>query len=240
MSRGALARARGLWEGKGVDRQALVSAFSGVLGGLAGAAFVLLVTQKEALMAREAVAHVRVEMQGRLKDIDKAIDALEQSSDGMLHGADALGPRVQVLPPTLASADGVPVNAALPAVNPRIEPAALDVAQRSDAERAVAQEALRRHRDKYWADELTMRLGLTPAQTERLVAIQAQLATDLDAVRSETADGRYVSRDSRRAARRAARLRADEQLRAIFTRQQVSAYEALDGKLQLYRQRDPD
>ena len=226
-----------------MDRQALVSAFSGVLGGLAGAAFVLLVTQKEALMAREAVAHVRAEMLGRLKDIDKAIDGLEQSSDGLLHGADAPSPRVQVLPPTLASTGGSPVtgaDAALPVTSSRLVPAMLEVPEHSDSERAVAQQALRRHRDKYWAEELTMRLGLTPAQTERLLTIQAQLAKDLDAVRSETTDGRYVSRDSRRVARRAARQRADEQLRAIFTRQQVAAYEALDDKLQLYRQRDPD
>lgn len=226
-----------------MDRQALVSAFSGVLGGLAGAAFVLLVTQKEALMAREAVAHLRAEVQGRLKDVDKAIDGLEQASEGMLHGADDLNPRVRVLPPALASADSPALVAPepVPVSSARVEPAANDVVvDTADAERAAAQEAQRRRRDKYWADELTMRLGLTPAQTERLNAIQAQLGKDLDGVRSETADGRYVSRDSRRASRQAARQRADDQLRAIFTRQQVTAYEALDAKLQLYRQRDPD
>jgi len=72
-----------------------------------------------------------------------------------------------------------------------------------------------------------------------LSAIQAQLTKDLDRVRSETADGRAL-RESRRAARHAVRQRADEQLRGVFTRQQVAAYEALDDKLKLYRQRDGD
>ncbi|HTV18752.1 MAG TPA: hypothetical protein VMG12_08780, partial [Polyangiaceae bacterium] len=148
-----------------------------------------------------------------------------------------------VLPPALASADSPPVAAHDPTAsvgNPRFEAAVIDIVDRADAERAAAQDEQRRRRDKYWADELTMRLGLTPAQTERLNVIQAQLGKDLDAVRSETPDGRYISRDSRRAARQSARQRADDQLRAIFTRQQVAAYEALDGKLQLYRQLDPE
>jgi hypothetical protein len=228
-----------------VDRQALVSVLGGVLGGLAGAAFVLLVTQKEAALSREAVAQLRAEMQTRLADVDRSMDGLEQASEGGLHMSDGLGPRVRVLPPAPASA-GDPAATPQPDEPVRIdspvfEAAVLDILERSEdargAERAVVRDDVRRRHDKYWADELTMRLGLTPAQTDRLLSIQAQLAKDLDRVRSETADARAL-RESRRAARYAVRQRADEQLRGVFTRQQVAAYEALDDKLKLYRQRD--
>jgi hypothetical protein len=230
-----------------VDRQAIVSVLGGVLGGLAGAAFVLLVTQKEAVLAREAVAQLRAEMQTRLAAVDRSLDAVDPAHAGGLQGADALAPRVRVLPPVPVSAgDPAPSSApdeALRIDSPVFEAAVLDIIERSDdargAERAVARDEVRRRRDKYWTDELTMRLGLTPAQTERLSAIQAQLTKDLDRVRSETADGRAL-RESRRAARYAVRQRADEQLRGVFTRQQVAAYEALDDRLKLYRQRDGD
>jgi hypothetical protein len=229
-----------------VDRQAIVSVLGGVLGGLAGAAFVLLVTQKEAALSREAVAQLRAEMQTRLAAVDRSLEAVERGSDGGLH-ADGFAPRVRVLPPAPASAsDPSPAPSQDEPVridSPVFEAAVLDIIERSDdardAERAVVRDEVRRRRDKYWTDELTMRLGLTPAQTERLSAIQAQLTKDLDRVRSETADGRAL-RESRRAARHAVRQRADEQLRGVFTRQQVAAYEALDDKLKLYRQRDGD
>jgi hypothetical protein len=230
-----------------VDRQAIVSVLGGVLGGLAGAAFVLLVTQKEAALSREAVAQLRAEMQTRLAAVDRSLESVERASDGGLHAADGFAPRVRVLPPALASAsDPAPAPSQDEPVridSPVFEAAVLDIIERSDdardAERAVVRDEVRRRRDKYWTDELTMRLGLTPAQTERLSAIQAQLTKDLDRVRSETADGRAL-RESRRAARHAVRQRADEQLRGVFTRQQVAAYEALDDKLKLYRQRDGD
>lgn len=240
---GAMARALGRY---GVERQALVSVLGGVLGGLAGAAFVLLVTQKEAALSREAVAQLRVEMQARLADVDRSLDSLQQASGGQ-HRADRSSPEVRVLPAALASAgDPQPAPGSddpLRIDSPVFEAAVLDIIERADdtrdAERAVVRDEVRRRRDKYWADELTMRLGLTPAQTERLSTIQAQLAKDLDRIRSETADGRAL-RESRRAARHTARQRADEQLRGVFTRQQVAAYEALDDKLKLYRQRDSD
>jgi hypothetical protein len=242
-STGARSRALGRY---GVDRQAIVSVLGGVLGGLAGAAFVLLVTQKEAVLAREAVAQLRAEMQTRLAAVDRSLDAVDPAHPGGLQGADALAPRVRVLPPVPVSA-GDPSPSAAPEElridSPVFEAAVLDIIERADdargAERAVARDEVRRRRDKYWTDELTMRLGLTPAQTERLSAIQAQLTKDLDRVRSETADGRAL-RESRRAARYAVRQRADEQLRGVFTRQQVAAYEALDDRLKLYRQRDGD
>jgi hypothetical protein len=159
-----------------------------------------------------------------------------------------MAPRVQVLPPAPASAEakapGISADDSARVDSPVFEAAVLDIIERSDdvrhAERAAVREEKQRQRDKYWADELTMRLGLTPAQTERLVAIQAQLNKELDQVRGETAEGRYVPRENRRAARQAARQRADEQLRAIFTRQQVSAYEALDSKFKIFRPRDND
>lgn len=207
----------------------------------------LLVTQKEAALSREAVAQLRAEMQTRLSAVDRSLEAVERTSDGGLQAADGFAPRVRVLPPAPASASD-PSAAPSPDEpvridSPLFEAAVLDIIERSDdardAERAVVRDEVRRRRDKYWTDELTMRLGLTPAQTERLSAIQAQLTKDLDRVRSETADGRAL-RESRRAARHAVRQRADEQLRGVFTRQQVAAYEALDDKLKLYRQRDGD
>jgi hypothetical protein len=227
-----------------VERQALVSVLGGVLGGLAAAAFVLLVTQKEAALAREAVAQLRAEMHARLGAVDRSLENPERASDRALPGTDALATRARVLPPAPASAgDPAAPNADEPlrVDSPAFEAAVLDIIERSDeahdAERSVVREQVRRRRDKYWADELTMRLGLTPAQTERLSAIQAELTQDLDRASRETADGRAL-RESRRAARHAARQRADQQLRGVFTRQQVAAYEALDDRLKLYRQRD--
>jgi hypothetical protein len=230
-----------------VNRQVLVSLGSGVLGGLAGAAFVLLVTQKEGAIARDSVAQLRADMQTRLADLDRSLDHLERASDDVSRVADAMVPRARVMPPAPASVEGqapAPSDDSMRVDGPVFEAAVLDIIERSgdtrDAERAVAREEKQRQRDKYWAEELTMRLGLTPAQTERLLAIQAQLSRDLDHVRGETADGRYVPRENRRAARQAARQRADEQLRAIFTRQQVAAYEALDSKFKIFRLRGDD
>lgn len=228
-----------------MSRQILLSLGSGVLGGLAGAAFVLLVTQKEGEIAREAVAELRADMQARLSDLDRSLDHLERASDEASRAA-AMSPRVQVLPPAPASTEArapAPVSDdSVPVASPVFEAAVIDIIERSgelrEAERAAAKEEKQRQRDKYWADELTMRLGLTPAQTERLIAIQTQLTEELDRVRGETAEGRYIPREQRRAARQAARQSADEQLRAIFTRQQVAAYEALDPKLKIFRPRD--
>ena len=231
-----------------MNRQVLVSLGSGVLGGLAGAAFVLLVTQKEGAIARDSVAQLRADMQTRLADLDRSLDHLERASDDVSRVADAMAPRVRVTPPAPASVEGqAPApggDDSMRVDSPVFEAAVLDIIERSgdtrDAERAAVREEKQRQRDKYWADELTMRLGLTPAQSERLLVIQAQLTRELDHVRGETADGRYVPRDNRRAARQAARQRADEQLRAIFTRQQVAAYEALDSKFKIFRPRDND
>jgi hypothetical protein len=230
-----------------VDRQALVSVLGGVLGGLAGAAFVLLVTQKEAALSRDAVAQLRAEMQARFADVDRTLGSLGPAAGGAAHGEVGSRPHVSVLPASLASAGSPPPASGsgepLRIDSPVFEAAVIDIIERADdprgAERAVVRDEVRRRRDKYWADELTMRLGLTPAQTDRLSTIQSELSRDLDRIRTETADARAL-RESRRAARRSARQRADEQLRAVFTRQQVAAYEALDDKLKLYRQSDAD
>ena len=128
--------------------------------------------------------------------------------------------------------------------SPVFEAAVLDIVERAedtrDEMRAAARDDKRRRRDEYWANELTQQLGLAPAQTERLLAIRAQLEKDLEQIRSEDADGRYVPRAERRAARTSARQGADEQLRAVFTRQQVAAYEALDKEFKLYRPRNSE
>lgn len=228
-----------------MNRQVLVSLGSAVLGGLAGAALVSSFTPKESALAGEAVAQqlrqdmaqLRQEVQARLSDLDRSIDQLERAAEA---------PRAPVLPPLPAAAEArapaAPADDTTVVDDPVFEAAVRDIIERSvdarAAERAAAREEKQRQRDKYWAEEVTMRLGLTPTQSERLLGIQAQLNEELDRVRDQTADGRYVPRETRRDARQAARQRADDQLRAILTRQQAAAYDALDTKLKIFRPRD--
>lgn len=94
-----------------------------------------------------------------------------------------------------------------------------------DAARASARE--REERDRYWAQELTMQLGLTPAQTERLRSVQAQLQHDLAGIEG-------LSADKRLAARRGLQQDAERQLRSALAPRQLDAYEALDARLKLY------
>ena len=72
-----------------------------------------------------------------------------------------------------------------------------------------------------------MRLGLTPAQTERLRSIQAALQRELAGVEG-------MSADKRLAARRAVQQNAERQLRSSLAPRQLAAYEALDARLKLY------
>jgi hypothetical protein len=85
-----------------------------------------------------------------------------------------------------------------------------------------------------------MRLGLTPAQTDRLLTIQAQLANELEQERTAVPEGAFMPREKRRADRQAIRRRAEDQLRGVLAPRQLSAYEQLDDKLKLYRAKDMD
>ena len=93
-----------------------------------------------------------------------------------------------------------------------------------DRERVAAKEEKRRQRNRYWANDLTMRLGLTPAQTERLLVIQTRLEENLDQEPNNTA------------ARRLMRQTAEEQLRGVLAPRQLAAYQTLDPRLKLDHQ----
>lgn len=172
-------------------------------------------------------------------ELARRLDAVEQT----LASTQA---RAHVLP-TLAAA-GNPGGTTEPAGldeavarvdNPVFEAAVLDIIDRAEearhAERGSAVRSERRRpRNPYWANDLTMRLGLTPAQTERLVAIQNQLEQELQQQRREPEDAAAL-REKRNAERAAIRKRAEEQLRGVLAPRQLAAYETLDDQLKLYR-----
>jgi len=169
----------------------------------------------------------------------------------------AVEPRVRVLPAGTAGEDARVEPAALqPSVagagvagadapvvdSPVFEAAVLDIIDRAEdgrhSEKAALREDKRRQRSAYWSNELTMRLGLSPAQTERLLAIHSKLQNDLDGQRSTTSDGQFIPREVRREARVALRQRAEEQLRGVLEPRQRAAYEGLGSELKLYRPKD--
>jgi hypothetical protein len=223
-----------------VKHLVLASFASALLGGMSGTALMLWMTQKDAAL-EPAVATVSVgeaELARRLELVERALAAGE--------------PRVRGVSTALAPAGGEPVGIEPAALDdapaqvdsPVFEAAVRDIIDRTEegreGERAAAREEKRRHRDKYWVNELTMRLGLTPAQTERLLTIQADLATELDRERQSSENGQFTPRDKRRAAQRAIRQRADEQLRGVLAPRQQSAYDQLSDELKLYRAKSDD
>jgi hypothetical protein len=128
-------------------------------------------------------------------ELARRVEALEQALANV-------EPRVGVLAanePSAPLADGA---------GPVFEATVIDLvgkpAAARDAARTPARE--REERDRYWAQELTMQLGLTPAQTERLRAIQAELQRELDGTEGSSTDKRH-------AARRALQQNAERQQR---------------------------
>jgi hypothetical protein len=136
-------------------------------------------------------------------------------------------PRVHVLAgsdPNVAAND-----ADVAAAGPVLEATVVDLVGKPSAARDSARVSAREReeRDRYWAQELTMQLGLTPAQTERLRSIQAELQHAL-------ADTEGMSTDRRLATRRTLQQGAERQLRSALAPRQLAAYEALDARLKLY------
>jgi hypothetical protein len=226
-----------------VNRIVLASFGSGLLGAMFGATLVVWLAHDEAPNAGEASPSA----QEGAADLERRVAAVERTL--------AAGePRVRTMPSAVlgaeaqadapASASGDPLAAAAPVDSPVFEAAVLDIIERDkegrDSQRSVARDEKRRQREQYWANELTMRLSLTPAQTDRLLTIQAQLASALEHERTATPEGEFVPREKRRADRQAIRRHAEDQLRAVLAPRQLAAYEQLDDKLKLYRAKDAD
>jgi hypothetical protein len=223
-----------------VKHLVLASFASALLGGMSGTSLMLWMTQRDA--ASEPVAAAasvgEAELGRRLELVERALAASE--------------PRVRPLSTALASADSETTGTEPAALDeapvhvesPVFEAAVRDIIDRTedgrDDERAVARDEKRRQRDKYWVNELTMRLGLTPAQTERLITIQADLASELERERQSSANEPFTPRDKRRAAQRAIRQRADEQLRGALAPRQQNAYDQLNDELKLYKPKSND
>jgi hypothetical protein len=221
-----------------VKHLVLASFASALLGGMSGTSLMLWMTQRDAASepAAAAASVGEAELGRRLELVERALAASE--------------PRVRPLSTALASA-GSETTGAEPAAldeapvhveSPVFEAAVRDIIDRTeegrDDERAVARDEKRRQRDEYWVNELTMRLGLTPAQTERLITIQADLASELE--RERSANEPFTPRDKRRAAERAIRQRADEQLRGVLAPRQQNAYDQLNDELKLYKPKSDD
>lgn len=152
--------------------------------------------------------------------------ALEKRVAAVEHTLSTIEPAAQPIPALAAT---VPDPALLGVAEPPVlQTAEISIVERADdardRERIAAKEEKRRQRNRYWANDLTMRLGLTPAQTERLLVIQTRLEENL------------ASEPSNPAARRLMRQTAEEQLRGVLAPRQLAAYQALDERLKLDRQ----
>lgn len=228
-----------LWEGSWVNRTVLLCSGSAFAGSLLGAGMLAWMTHggAPATSPAPAPAPADAELTERLSAIEQRLAVIE--------------PRLRLLP-ALVEAQAARVEPALeragaaaevpPVDSPVFEAAVLDIIERNEdgrhSERSAAREAKRRQRSAHWANELTMRLGLSPAQTERLSAIQTKLQEDLDAQRSTTSDGQFIPREVRRNARTALRQNAEDQVRGVLEPRQLTAYESLDDELKLYRPKD--
>ena len=152
--------------------------------------------------------------------------ALEKRVAAVEHTLSTIEPAAQPVPALAAT---VPDPALLGVAEPPVfQTAEISIVERADdardRERIAVKEEKRRQRNRYWANDLTMRLGLTPAQTERLLAIQTRLEENLD------------QEPSNATARRLMRQTAEEQLRGVLAPRQLDAYRALDDRLKLDRQ----
>jgi hypothetical protein len=208
------------------------SLISALMGSVLGASLVVGLTQTEALPSappqRDAPGNGHADLARRLEAIERTL-----ASDA---------PRVHVMPPALASTSAPPsagepgaLDPGLHADSPAFEAAVLDELERPDRAPALARDDNPRQREEYVTNELTLRLGLSPAQTERLRAVQSQLERQLERERRGPPSGRFPAPEARRAARQALRKAADDQLRAVLAPRQVVAYDALAPDLQLYR-----
>lgn len=199
-----------------MNRVALAAFASGLAGALLGAMLGARAVRDDACVDAEASkadsdSHALVQRVAALEHALAAASANERSLAREPRAASALD-------------GGLPSGQA-----PVLEATVVDLVGKTprptDGTRAPA--AQRGEGDRYWAQELTMRLGLSPAQTERLRAIQLDLDRQLE--HADTAAG-----DRRPAARRALQQSAEQQLRASLAPRQLAAYEALEPRLKLY------
>jgi hypothetical protein len=196
------------------------SFISALMGSVLGASLVVGLTRNDVPPAPPPPADARADLARRLDAVERALASDE--------------PRVHVSPTTLASTSVPPSAGEPPALDAESEAAVLDELERPERAREPAR-GDRQQREDYVTNELTLRLGLSPAQTERLRAVQSQLDQQLERERRGPASGRFPPPEARRAARQALRKAADDQLRAVLAPRQVVAYDALPPELQLYR-----
>jgi hypothetical protein len=211
---------------------------SALLGAMSGTGLMLWMTRNEAPPpAPAAPPEAKADLVRRLEAVERALATLETPA--------------RVVPTALAAAEDEPagndpsaLDAPVHVDNPVYEAAVLEIIEQADQSRGVQRPAAdddqRRRRSEYWVNELTMRLGLTPAQTDKLLALQSALQSDLERERRAFSEGAFVPREQRRAARQAIRRRAEERLRGALAPRQQVAYEQLDDKLKLYRPKDGD
>jgi hypothetical protein len=200
---------------------------SAIMGGVLGASLVVGLTRIEPSPEPQLASDAQVDLTRRLEAVERTLASDES--------------RVRALPPNLASTSIPPTAIEPVAVEPAglhldapTAEAALDAEDRVGRARAARRDG-EQQREAYVTNELTLRLGLSPAQTERLRAIQAQLDRQLERERRGPADGRFPPPEARRATRDALRIAADDQLRSVLAPRQVVAYDALAPELKLYR-----
>lgn len=193
---------------------ALTAFASGLAGALLGAAFGAWAVRNE------PVAAARLETAANGAELGRRVDALELALA-------SVEPRVRMLDANAPSSalDGVEVAAAGPVFEATVVELVGKPQLARETARASAPEG--EERDRYWAQELTMQLGLTPAQTERLRSIQAELHHALAGTEGMSADKRLV-------VRRTLQQDAERQLRSALAPRQLAAYEAIEARLKLY------
>jgi hypothetical protein len=173
------------------------------------------------------------ELERRLAAVERAVATLEERTPTGGTSPASSGPAA-------APAGAHPID------TPVFEAAVMDIMERAAEgraeERAAAKDEKRRQRAQHWANELTLQLGLSPAQTQSLLEIQADLDDELERerVRGNAPDAPFASKEQRRAARDAARQSAERRLRALLAPPQLATYEGLDERLKLYRPKDAD
>ena len=241
------------WDGEGVSRIVFASFGSGLLGAVVGASGVAWLASGTSTPTSAPASPTRTTPSASSGSTVAATPTpadtaeLERRLAAVEHTLAAFESRVRAAsghPSPASSTD--PASAPHPVDTPVFEAAVMDIVARAEEgraeERAAAKDEKRRQKSLHWANELTLQLGLSPAQTEALVDIQADLddALERERARSNGPDAPYVSKEQRRAARHAARESAEGRLRTLLTPPQVAAYEGLDERLKLYREKDAD
>lgn len=210
----------------------------GLIGGVVGAGLAIALTRSDAPTAEGVRQADPAELQaleskliGRLEKLERSVRELESGR-----------------PPALAARKNVAAAAPeqrqtpAPIDDPVFETAVLDILERAeegrDSERDVRRNERARQRAEYWANELGMRLALSPAQAAKLLDVRMKLDADLRAQRQRQPEGTFVPRDQRRAAADALRESAERELREVLDHRQLTEYENLAPDLKLLRPDD--